>query len=237
MNGNLRSWLSTLLQASWQQCVFCHQGATATVCEHCLNLVDMFDSSENGTGFINNRPDIQKLLPQLKSYPILTFGPHTTLLMDMINQFKYGRKFILAPVLAKLMSHQINACYCNAPMPEAIIPVPIYPLKRMIRGFNQTELICQLMSLQKGIVVLKNTIQRPKYLRPQAGKTGKQRRKLNTHAFNVARKMSLKRLHHIALFDDVITTGTTMLQIIRVIKDVNPDIKIDLWSLAVSLPQ
>ena len=241
MKWNLTSLVSTFLlpalrQNSWQQCVFCHQGATATVCKHCLNVVDTFDTGEHASGFINNRPDIQKLLPELKEHSILAFGPHTTLLMDMINQFKYGKKFILAPILAELMSSKINACYRDTELPQAIIPVPIHPLKRMVRGFNQTELIGKEMSIPGDIIVLNNVIQRHKYLNPQAGKTGRQRRKLTTSAFRVVYCKRLACLSHIALLDDVITTGTTMKQIIRVIKKVNPDIRIDLWSLSVSLP-
>lgn len=228
--------LPTMQREDWQQCVFCHQGARATVCEHCLNVVDTFDTGEHGSGFINNRPDIQKLLPGLKEHPILGFGPHTTLLMDLINQFKYGKKFILAPILAELISNKINTCYRNIALPEAIVPVPIHPLKRMVRGFNQTELIGKEMSIPGDIIVLNNVIQRYKYLNPQAGKTGKQRRKLTASAFRVTDCKRLASLSHIALLDDVITTGTTMKQIIRMIEKVNPDIRIDLWSVSVSLP-
>lgn len=220
-----------------QQCVFCDQEAYTPMCKYCAEGVITFKTSDvHYNGFINNRPDIRKHIPNLCQHRIMAVGPHTGRLMALINQFKYGKKVFLAPILAKLLDDLIKDAYSDIPYPQAILPVPTHSLKRISRGFNQTELLGEKIESNLGISAPNHLLQRPKFTHAQAGKSGKQRRSPKWSPFKVKDKDTIKNLYHIALIDDVITTGTTLSQLIHTIRRVNPEIRIDLWCLSVSLP-
>lgn len=217
-----------------QHCMCCQQPSDRLICSVCMSCVEGF-SEKNNNSFINLRPDIAKKLPGLKCHAICAAGPHKGVLSDLISQFKYGKQQLLAIPLVSLLHKVITDSYrCDA-LPELIIPVPMHPIKRMIRGFNQTELLTSEISSQTGISTSSEALGRCRYLQPQAGKTGKQRRNVQPTIFAVNDSEMIKQLTHIAIIDDVITTGSTMEQLIKTIKKVNPDIRIDLWSLSISI--
>lgn len=234
-----KEWLRKLRATRYplQQCIFCDQNAYTPVCDYCAEGIITFKNSDpHYNGFINNRPDIRKYISNLSQHQIMAAGPHKGQLMALINQFKYGRKILLAPILAKFFNDLIPDSYSNMPYPQAVLPVPMHYLKRMYRGFNQTELLCENIQSQLGINAQNHLLERSKLTRPQAGKSGKQRRITKWSPFKVKNKEAIKKISHIALLDDVITTGTTLGQLVHTIKQVNPDIRIDLWCLSVSLP-
>lgn len=98
----------------------------------------------------------------------------------------------------------------NAPLREAegLIPVPIHPLRRAMRGFNQAEEIARAVSQQTGIPLWSRLVRRRFYRRPQVGLTGAQRWENVQGAFEVVRPPQAEG-RRILLLDDVFTTGST----------------------------
>lgn len=238
--------LISLWAEEYQHCVCCRQNATQLICNTCKTCIETFSGSgtsgiegcnryENNQSFINLHPDIALRLPKLKHYDISAIGPHKSILMDLISQFKYGKKTILATSLSDILGRQILDNYTTHELPELILPVPMHILKRMARGFNQTELLGKHIGKNLQVDMSSELVSRVHYARSQVGKSGQQRRKMTEGLFKVNQTEKLKQLSHITLLDDVITTGSTILQLIQVIKKVNPDIKIDLWCLSVSV--
>lgn len=231
-----KTWLkSTLRDVKKQHCLFCQQDACKVVCSSCFTTLERFEDDARHGPFIDKRPDFIRSIPGLAEHPFLTVGPHQTLLMDLINQFKYGKQLYLADYLANLLSEKIDKGYHNKALPQLVIPVPMHPAKRMFRGFNQTELIGDKLALTKQLNTELSVIRKIKYQTPQAGKSGKARRSRSINPFAVANAEALKSFTHIAILDDVVTTGTTISLLIDIIRQVNPDVKIDIWSLSVSL--
>ncbi|MCX7994119.1 MAG: ComF family protein [Fimbriimonadales bacterium] len=92
---------------------------------------------------------------------------------------------------------------------DALVPVPIHPVRRALRGFNQAELIAQSLSQLSGVPVLMRALRRRFYRRPQVGLRQAERMQNVKDAFEVARP-NLTQGRTFALLDDVFTTGSTL---------------------------
>lgn len=226
----------TRMREHTNHCYLCQQPGSDAVCQVCRQTIAAFGSPEEDLDFLNVQPRFSRYLPKLSHLDTLCIGPHHGVLQRLISLLKYQYKMEIANCLSRLLLTRIQRCYANLPLPEALIPVPLHPLKRGRRGFNQTELIAQHLSSSLSVPVLTRLIQKRFVGKAQAGLDGRQRRLVSTRQYRVVQAQTLRQLNHVAILDDVITTGTTMRRLCDRLTEVNPGIKIDLWSLSVSLP-
>jgi len=91
---------------------------------------------------------------------------------------------------------------------ELIIPVPLHPMKKWIRGFNQASVIAYELSKIMEIPVAENILKRGRYSISQTLKDRKGRSKGVSGAFYVKRGENIGG-KHVLLVDDVLTTGAT----------------------------
>lgn len=111
----------------------------------------------------------------------------------------------------------------DLPLPDIIIPIPLHPRRLRWRGFNQSELLAKHVSLNllpgTEIDMDEKILVRKKYTSPQM-KIGdyKQRKENVRGAFHVINpeKISGK---NILLIDDIATTGSTIFECARVLKE------------------
>lgn len=103
-------------------------------------------------------------------------------------------------------------------LPDIYIqPIPLHNRRLKDRGFNQAEVLARFIS-QISRIPLINDVQRVKDIPQQARQKSKWLRYLNTrNAFNVTNPSAVKG-KTIILFDDVITSGTTVKEVCRVLK-------------------
>ncbi|SIS48140.1 ComF family protein [Neptunomonas antarctica] len=111
--------------------------------------------------------------------------------------------------------------------PEAIIPVPVHPFRLMSRGFNQSTMIARYLSQQLKIPLLLNRLQKIKHTKSQSRLTAKQRRANLDNAFSYNGPI----LRHVVLIDDVVTTGTTIKEISKILKNSGIE-RVDIWVIA-----
>jgi competence protein ComFC len=114
---------------------------------------------------------------------------------------------------------------------DALIPVPLHPKKLFTRGYNQSEKLADGISNILNIPVDIDFIQRFKQSETQ---TKKNRFLRWDNVQNKFLSISNKNYKHIAVVDDVITTGATLEAIIRVIIENNPEIRVSIISLALT---
>ena len=100
---------------------------------------------------------------------------------------------------------------------DCIIPVPLHPRRLRQRGFNQASLLARRLGSALKIPVNYGSLKRYRWTEPQTGLSRRQR------AANVKGAFSLKAAERvrgkgILLLDDVLTTGETVNQCVRVLK-------------------
>lgn len=100
--------------------------------------------------------------------------------------------------------------------PDIILPVPVHPSRRRIRGFNQAEELARRLSEGLGIPYSAGILTRTRKTSPQKSLTPSERFKNLEQAFS-ARPLP-KEVKTVLLVDDIYTTGATMEACARVLK-------------------
>lgn len=142
------------------------------------------------------------------------------IIKKLIQNFKYfWRKSIgreLAIRCAQLLEKNIDLIDRDNFL---LIPVPLHFFRKIQRGFNQTEVLAQSVASELGIWYNKTIVKRKKYTRQQA-KLSQEKRVMNIeNAFRIDKKHRDKvDKKTIILVDDVISTGTTVNELAKILK-------------------
>ena len=142
-----------------------------------------------------------------------TLFPYLPPLREAICSFKYRGKHTLAKPLARLMisvlPHEIDV--------DMIIPVPLHPTRLREREFNQSLLLADQLGRHMARPVSATNLVRVSATDPQTTLTRQARLKNLRKAFDVRRPQDLKE-KRILLVDDVFTTGTTLNECAKVLR-------------------
>lgn len=92
--------------------------------------------------------------------------------------------------------------------PQLLLPVPLHPRKKRIRGFNQAELLAKAIGRKMELPVDTTILMRDRWTEPQKNISGRERR------HNLTKSMSIhhlpNNLKRVILIDDIYTTGSTI---------------------------
>jgi ComF family protein len=124
---------------------------------------------------------------------------------ELIHRFKYKNDTALARPFGKIAAELLKKSRIK---PDFIVPVPLHWTRTFTRGYNQTRILCQIISGETGIPT-RNLLKRVKRTPKQANLSGIQRRKNLEGAFSVSEGEICKN-SVILLADDVLTTGSTL---------------------------
>jgi ComF family protein len=141
------------------------------------------------------------------------------------SRFKFGGDLAAGRTLSLLWSTS------QAPhdLPDAILPVPLHRSRLRRRGYNQALELAKPLAKHLGIPLLRDGLHRGRVTRPQTELTAVQRRRNVRGAF--AANVDGKMPGHVAVLDDVFTTGTTLAECVRVLKRAGVA-RVDVWALA-----
>lgn len=123
-----------------------------------------------------------------------------------IQRLKYRHARFLAPFAADLVWASLQTRPIQA---DLLVPVPLHPARRRVRGFNQAELIARALGPRLGTPVRPSLLARVRDTPPQVGKTAAERRRNIQGAF-ACPDPSAAAGQRVALVDDVMTTGATL---------------------------
>ena len=135
---------------------------------------------------------------------------------ELIHRFKYGKKIPLGRRLAQGLGETINGD-SNFLESDFLIPVPLHKSRHRERGFNQSEIVAEEVSKITGLSVLKNALKRKKNTKDQTNLSPQQREENVRGAFVVTQPDMING-KNIILVDDVITTGATLSECARMLK-------------------
>jgi len=136
------------------------------------------------------------------------------ILKKAIHFYKYRFAKDLSQPLALLLAQALQNS--TLPAPDAIIPVPLHKRRERWRGFNQATELAKALDLQ--IPLITDILLRVRYTTPQVQMKNKSKRQKNlANAFLVKNKQHITG-KNILLIDDVVTTGTTLTECARILK-------------------
>lgn len=145
----------------------------------------------------------------------------------LIQGMKFNGRLSHARLLGNLMG--LRLCDGIAEMPELLIPVPLHRRRLRERGFNQSlELARHINRYIGGREILPDTCVRQRYTMSQADLPAKQRRRNVRDAFFCRSNI---KVSHVAIVDDVMTTGSTADELARVLKKAGVD-RVVVWVCA-----
>lgn len=133
------------------------------------------------------------------------------LLRRMIGDFKFrGHKdyaYFFADELKIRFSRMLSGLGI-----QALVPVPVHPSKKKFRGYNQSEILCELLSNPLDLPIYK-ALTRMKKTEPQKGLDPASRRKNLTDALSFVEPKEFLEANYkperVVLVDDIFTTGAT----------------------------
>ncbi|MBP9726581.1 MAG: ComF family protein [Gammaproteobacteria bacterium] len=148
-----------------------------------------------------------------------------------LKQFKFHKKGLYARILTEIYAEKIALLFEKHPetRPQLLVPVPLHWRRIAHRGFNQAYIIAQQLSQKLQIPMCRHShVTRIKYTQPQA-KLNQQLRNRNINgAFYVQNLFGIK---HIAIVDDVITTGNTVNELSKQLKKQGVQ-HVSVWAVA-----
>ena len=99
---------------------------------------------------------------------------------------------------------------------DALVPVPVHESRRRTRGFNQAEILADVIGEKLGIPVLPGMLVRDKKTLPQKDLSAAERLKNLSGAFAVGEIPA--GIRRVLIVDDIYTTGSTVEACSRVLK-------------------
>ncbi|EEQ04928.1 Predicted amidophosphoribosyltransferase [Yersinia bercovieri ATCC 43970] len=137
-------------------------------------------------------------------------------LNGLIKKLKFNGATQLAPALARLLLlHWLDAWRQGKVIkPERVISVPLHRWRHWRRGYNQTDLLAQPLARWLNCHYSNMTLQRIRATSPQRQLNATARRE---NIRGIFRCMEPIRGQHIALLDDVVTTGSTLNEIAKLL--------------------
>lgn len=144
----------------------------------------------------------------------------------LIQLLKFQGQLAAATLLGHLLQEAL--AQRTIPLPEGLLPIPLHPNRLAERGFNQALEIARVVAKHTDIPVLFATVQRSRPTPPQVSLDAKARRRNVRGAFRLQQPIQAK---HVAIIDDVITTGSTVAEVARVLKRAGVE-KVEVWALA-----
>lgn len=148
-----------------------------------------------------------------------------------IHQLKYYHiKELTKPLAFLIISHLINLNKNINFSSFALIPIPLHKKKLKKRGFNQSEELAKEISKILKIPVLSNVLIKTKKTLNQVDLKKREREENIKGAFFCQKPESVKN-KKILLVDDVFTTGATMEEGARVLKNAGAS---QVWGIVVA---
>lgn len=162
---------------------------------------------------------------------------------EILYLLKYGNCQGIGEYIASVFAHEILFEEANGHCQffkdiDFIIPLPLNPKKKKIRGYNQCDAICRGLESVTHIPVLYDVAYRTVANTTQTKKSRVERGLNVEQIFKLTDEKEKRALisgKHVLLVDDVCTTGSTLKSFASVFNEI-PEIKISIITLGLASP-
>ena len=144
----------------------------------------------------------------------------------LIAEFKFGGRLVNGRLLAGLLASHMG----NSPhqLPECLIPLPLHSKDLRARGFNQSAELARHLARELGVPWDPGLLLKTALTASQHGLNKRDRRKNLYGCFRFDNRHGYR---HLALVDDVVTTGATATEAARVMKRAGVP-HVEVWAIA-----
>lgn len=146
----------------------------------------------------------------------------------LITRLKFNQQLALGRLLAQLLTEYLLVHLRPEQFPDLIIPMPLHQSRLRTRGFNQAYELARDCAKVFSIPIAHNACRRVKNTPPQLGLDAPTRRRNLRGAFRIDADLSG---HTVAVVDDVMTTGSSMREISRELRNAGAG-QVYLWCIA-----
>lgn len=150
---------------------------------------------------------------------------------SLISRFKHQARWPLGRLLAEQLARHLDHGFDEGlPRPDALLPVPLARKRLRQRGFNQAQMLADWLSPALAIPVEKKLLLRIQDTPSQQQLDAASRRRNLRQAFALSSKHDVSG-RHVAIVDDVLTTGATAEALARLLKRAGAA-RVDVYCLA-----
>lgn len=145
---------------------------------------------------------------------------------ELIKKLKYNQKVIIAQELGSCLATSITEV--STSLPDCILPVPLHRFRYISRGFNQATEIAIIVAKKLSLSIDTQLLDRTRNTLAQFDLNPFERKQNVKNAFILNTKPEYKS---VAIIDDVITTGSTVNEIAKVLKTAGVK-RVEAWTCA-----
>ncbi|AJC49481.1 ComF family protein [Allofrancisella guangzhouensis] len=187
-----------------QSCLLCRQSSDNVTCEYCFRGL---------VSDLNFNKQTIELDCEYDYYYLLNYSAEVKYLL---KKLKFHKDLLVEPIFERLISlWWQNSIGKELDSVDAIAAVPSHKFRYLYRGFNQAELLANRLSQYTNIPPTFTNYERTKYTKPQSKSSKKNRIDQIKGVFKLNKPIQAK---HLVVFDDVLTTGSTLKEFIQTVK-------------------
>lgn len=177
-----------------RKCVLCQKLLSreeTDFCHECLEKTEIFKTPKRNIPFLAHWTALWYYKDEVRG---------------SVHRFKFGRRRIYAQVYARQLALKLSGS--TAEDADFISWVPISPLRKLKRGYDQSELLSKAIARELGMKAIP-VLRKVRHTPPQSTLQDASRRRANVQG--AYKPISPARLtgKRILLVDDVVTTGAT----------------------------
>lgn len=226
--GSLNDIMKSILDLIYPvqiPCIFCRGQVSevndVNLCQHCLSMMPFVgDNSCSTCGRPISPESLESNCAECLSrttyfdmgWPVFEF---VGLVQSALHRLKYEGDIEIAPAIGRLMARKLKQKKWDI---DIIVPVPLHSERLEERGYNQSLLLAGEIGRECGIDVKDNILLRTRCTESQVNLSRSERRLNVRNAFSVS-DTNLAGGKSFLIVDDIITTGATINECSRVLKD------------------
>ncbi len=194
------------------RCVFCNEilkaGAPIYICEKCADKI----------GYYNNCINHLNLPKDFKTYcdGMICVGKYSESLKESLRRFKFSNKPSYYRAFGMLLALKVQNTI-QLDNIDLIISVPLHKNRQKQRGYNQAELVAKYASKQLKVPFAENVLLKISESKSQSI-LSRNERFFNLEGLFYVNNAETITNKNILLIDDIITTGSTINQCSKVLK-------------------